>query len=852
MDDKKPKSKVGKKSSVDKNKKKFSISKKKTNASTKKDKTDIEASATSSSGKKGKKGKKHSTGFKVFRVILIVCIVLGVICVGVGIGVLTGVIDDTEDIPLEEYKSQKLTTFFYDINGAEIASMHDSENRVSVKFADLPKSLVDAVISIEDERFMEHNGIDVKRTLGAVVQFVLNGGKSNFGGSTITQQLVKNVSGDKDTKWDRKIREWYRAYMLETKLNKEEILESYLNTIYLGEGAYGIEVASQTYFNKTVKDLTLAESACLAAIIQTPEGYNPYNGEKSKEKLLNRQKLVLGKMLELGKITQQEHDDALKVELKFEKGKMSTNATNSYFIDAVYEEAIKMLMEKKNVTKGMAEKMLLSDGYKVHTTMDPSIQAILDEQFKKESLFKAYKGYDETPQGAMVIMDHHTGNVVGLVGGAGEKTGDLVLNRAIHSPRQPGSSIKPIVDYGPAFEKGTLYPGASLDDIEFSQGNWSPTNWYNGYKGYVTVRYAVEQSMNIPAIKAMQTVGVDYAKEFARNLGITSITAEDGLAMALGGMQKGVTAMELTAAYAAIANGGIYIKPRLFTKIVDKDGKDVIVVESEYKRAMSEQTAYLLTDVLRSVVTNGTGTKANLGKMPATGKTGQTDADKDRWYGGFSPYYTAMCWYGYDTPKKIGTYVEGVYQPIIIWRDVMRPIHANLEVKQFPVPTGIVRASICSVSGLVATEDCKNDQRGSRIINEIFKSGTVPTKTCDIHKTFKVCEISGKLATEFCPTQKSLVCITRTVTPRIKPGDWAYMPPTETCEIHTKPVEPEKPPVDPSTSGSASGGSSGSASSSASSSSKPSSSASTSANPSTSTSTGSSGSASGGGSASKP
>ena len=743
------------------------------------------------------KKKKKKLGFKIFKIVLFSCLALGIIGVGVVLGVLSGIIDGTENVKLEELQMLKLTTFIYDKDGKEIGNLFDEENRVNVEYKNLPKTLVDAVVAIEDARFWTHNGVDAKRTLGAIFTYAVNAGDSSFGGSTITQQLVKNVTGDKESDWTRKIREWYRAISLETKLSKEQIMESYLNTIYMGAGASGVEVASRTYFDKGVKDINLAESATLAAVIQLPEAYNPYKSEAAAEKLKNRKEVVLYQMLKQEKITRAEYDEAIAYKIVYKKGSLAAGSKQTYFVDAVIEEVVTDLMEAKNVTRGMALKMIYGDGYKVYTTMDPLVQTSIDNTFANKKYFYASKN-GSFMQAAMVVLDQKTGNVVGLSGGAGDKTGDLSLNRAIQTTRQPGSSFKPIAAYGPSFEQGKVYPGMGLDDVQKSFGNWTPKNYYAGYNGYVSARNAIKLSMNLPAIESLQIGGIEYAYDFAKRLGISSLDARDKnlSSLALGGLTYGVSVMDMAGAYASFANAGIYTKPKLYTKVLDRNDKEILKPEKIYTRVMKDSTAFLITDCLKTVVDSGTGTYAKLGNIAAAGKTGNTNDDYDEWFAGFSPYYTAVVWNGYDTPTTIN---RGYPYPCIkIWKDVMAEIHKGKEAAQFTKPNSVIKAEVCTVSGLAPTDACRKYEKAGTVVYEWFAAGTVPTKPCDVHKLIEVCDVTGKLPTEFCPGLKEVSYITRTFVPNVKPGDWNLMAPTETCPVHiTAPIVIPPVVVDP-------------------------------------------------------
>lgn len=764
-------------------------------------------SKTEPKDSENKKTKKKGRAKKVFKILFFVFLALVVVGIGVVLGVLNSIISETEQIDLAELKNLKLTSVVLDKDGNQIGKMSAGENRLIIDYEDLPQDLIDAVVAIEDERFWTHEGIDIRRTGAAIVTYVLNRGNSSFGGSTITQQLIKNVTDDRETSWKRKIREWYRAYSLEQELDKDEILEAYLNKIYFGEGANGIEVAAETYFAKSAKDLNLAESACLAASIQTPEGTNPYNGEEAKARLIERQKIVLNKMLELEKITQAEYDEAIAYELVFKKGEIAvSSAVQSYAVDAIFEMVAQDLAEAKNITYAAAYDMVASNGYVIHSTIDSDVQASIDKQAANKKYF--YKDKDgDMMQCAAIVIDNKTGNVVGLLGGVGEKTG-LDFNRAIDAKLQPGSTFKPIAAYGPAFELGVSYPGMGIDDVPVNINGYKPTNWYGYYYGYVTARYALEQSMNIPAVKTLQSVDLDYAMKFAKNMGITTLTSSNkNMSLALG--SANVKVIDMAAAYATMANGGIYTEPKLYTTVEDKDGKEILsTVDKKATRVMSATTAYMLTDCLKSVVNNGTGYYAKFStNIQLAGKTGNTNDDKDQWFAGYTPYYTMVVWNGYDDPetigsrKNLGTYP---YTATVVFKNVMKTIHSGLKKASFTKPSGIVNATICTVSGLVATDACKKDTRDV-VKSEIFASGKVPTDTCTVHKLVEVCNVSGKLPTDYCHMYedlKEISVITRSS--KAKTSDAKYLMPTETCELHTTepvpevPVEPEVP-VDPET-----------------------------------------------------
>lgn len=618
-------------------------------------------------------------------------------------------------------------------NTHELERLYKSQNRVWADISKIPQYMQDAFIAIEDERFLSHNGVDLPRTLKATVTYVLKG-SSSFGGSTITQQLVKNITDDRDTNAARKIREMWRAMALERKYSKEQILEFYLNTIYLANNCNGVQAAANKYFGKDVGELSLAQCASIAGITQYPSRYDPLvNPENNIEK----QRIVLAKMLETGKISQEEYDAAIAEELVFQdKALASNNSVQSYFIDQLINEVIADLKEEKGYSTEFAEKTIYNGGLKIYATIDPAVQKAMETVYENTANFPSVYG-SVKPQSAMVILDPHTGAVKGSVGGIGQKSGDRILNRASQSFRQPGSTIKPLAVYAPAIEQGKILPSTIVEDAPIDINGWKPTNYYSGYNGKVTVRNALKESMNTPAVRVLQDVGVDYSYDFlTKKLGFTSLVdgemrngkkySDKNLSsLALGGLTYGMNATEIAAAYATFANNGLYNKPHLYTKIVNSDGDIILENKPDPKVAMSESTAFLTNSMLQSVITNGTGTVARLAKgMPAGGKTGTTDDQNDRWFAGFSPYYVGVVWYGYDQPKSL-SFLS--YHPCMpVWKKVMDAIHQNLPVKNFSVPSTVNAVSVCSVTGMLPAEGCTT-------IADYFKSGRRPTEICTGH-----------------------------------------------------------------------------------------------------------------------
>ena len=670
---------------------------------------------------------------------------------------LFGVFNVADDLDIESLTLDSSSLVCYiDSEGNEktYTTLSSEQNRIWVDFEEIPKNMKDAMVAIEDERFYSHKGFDLRRTTKAFFVFVKNkltNQPTSFGGSTITQQLVKNVTNNRDRTAARKIREIFTAISLERKIEKDEILELYLNSIYLSQGCSGVQSASHKFFGKPVSELNLAECASIAGITQYPTLYDPLiNPEKNKEK----QEVVLKKMLELEFITQSEYDEALAFELKFtdfDPDEMSTGHINSYFTDHLINEVIADLVEK-GYSKTLANKMLYSGGLRIISTVDPNVQASAEEIFENTKNFPN-SGGDNPAQAAIAIMNPKTGEIKGLVGGIGKKTGNLVLNRATQTLRQPGSTIKPIGVYAPAFEKGIINPADIYQDKAISYGDWTPRNYDHKFYDNVSVRVALRRSLNTIPVQILNEMGADYSFNFlTRKLGITSLVKQEtnsegkvfsdiGLSqLALGGLTHGVSVLELTAAYTPFANRGIYSKPHCYTAVFDAQGNEILSSKSESKIAMSEEAAFVTSMLLKEVVTSGTGGGAQLPSgMFTAGKTGTTSDNHDRLFVGYTPHYVASVWYGYDKPQPI----SAAGNPCIpVWRSVMTKINqgkANITPK---APVGAKYISYCTLTGLLPGEHC-----GEEVSSCWFISKTAPTKTCkDLHKTEE--ELAAEQKTE--------------------------------------------------------------------------------------------------------
>ena len=651
----------------------------------------------------------------------------------------------TSDIDFDALSSNFSSQVCYiDQNGEErtYTSLSAEENRIWVDLEEIPEDMKNAIVSIEDERFYTHKGFDLKRTTKAF--FVYLGNKitrkpTTFGGSTITQQLIKNVTMDKDRTAARKIREISSAIRLEKKLEKDEILELYLNTIYLSQGCNGVQSASHKFFGKPVGELSLAECASIAGITQYPSLYDPLvNPENNKEK----QEVVLSKMLELEYITQEEHDAAVAEELKFSEfdpRELETGVVQSYFVDHLIEEVMADLIDK-GYSKTLASKMLYSGGLRIISTMDPTVQASMEKVFEDTANFPKGTGEEGGPQASMVVIDPYTGEIKGLVGGAGLKPGNLVLNRASSTFRQPGSTIKPIAVYAPAFEEGIITPGDMYVDKAIDYNGWTPHNYDRKFSNApVSVREALRRSLNTIPVQILEELGADNSFDFVtRKLGVTSLvksrTGSDGKVysdigysqLALGGLTDGISALELTAAYVPFANRGIYTKPHCYTAVYDAEGKEILSTEIESKIAMSEEAAYVTSMILKEVVTAGTGGGAQLDSgMFTAGKTGTTSDNHDRWFVGYTPHYVASVWYGYDIPKPIN--VSG--NPCIpVWKKVMNEINAGKEKITPKAPSGVKYVTYCTKTGLLPGEKC-----GDEVASAWYIADFIPKDKCETH-----------------------------------------------------------------------------------------------------------------------
>lgn len=672
------------------------------------------------------------------------------------------------DFTMDGFSLDQTSVIYYydDDSGSykELQKLYGSENRIWASYEEIPSDLIFACISIEDKRFPDHEGVDWLRSARACLNMFL-GGSSTYGASTITQQLIKNLTGEEEVTVRRKLVEIMRALEFEKTHSKDDIMEWYLNTIYLGEGCYGVKSAAEVYFGKQLSNLTLAECASLIAITNNPSIYDPYINE---EKNLERQRTILYEMYDQGYIDRSEYEQARAQELVFTNtsGDSDTETDSqyySYFVDQVVSDVVSDLMELTGYDYKVVYQMVLSGGYKIYATIDLDVQAAVDEIYTDLSNIPNTESYQQLQSG-IVIIDNSSGDVVALAGGVGEKTGSLTYSRATQSTLSPGSCIKPLSTYAPALELGIITPVTVYDDTPYSftdDATW-PKNTDRTYRGLMTVTEALERSTNTVAVKICDDVGVEYAYTFAKEqLGLSTLVSErtigdrvytdvDLAPMALGGLTNGVTVEAMAAAYETFANGGIYRDARTYTRVLDTNDKVVLDNRQESHQAVREMTAWYLTDMMESVVENGTGSGAKLDGIAVAGKTGTTTSDFDRWFCGYTPYYCAAVWVGYDEPEEIVLTDTTANPAVTLWQKVMALVHEDKADRSFSQPSNVVEVSYCADSGLLASTWCEQDVRGSRVRKAKLSLYDVPTETCGTHVGAEICDASGHLANVYC------------------------------------------------------------------------------------------------------
>ena len=662
----------------------------------------------------------------------------------------------------------------------------NSENRIWTDLEDIPKYLQEAAIAIEDKRFEKHHGVDWKGTTRAIVYTLF--GKNVQGGSTITQQLVKNVTGDNEVTVKRKITEIYRALELEKRYEKDEILEAYLNEVFFGQSCYGVVTASRMYFNKDVSDLTLAECASLMGITNNPSMYDPTLSSWTRENNRERQLTILGAMLEQGKISQEEYDEAKAEDIVFSNGftisgqyvgsdgtatepepeEPPTDDTESpadeeeptikgrysWFTEAMIGDVADALVEKYGITDKVRDNgttytayeqawdMVHGKGYKIYTTQNPKYQKIAEDvcydlsniPYTSSYTNSAGEQVEDQLQIALTIVDPTNGYVVAMIGGAGEKQADRVWNWAVNA-RQCGSAIKPLSTYAPALDDGTINGASVIDDYPMLlNGDVWPRNDNWRYQGLMPLHLALRQSLNTCAVRTNLAYGVDRSYEFLVNkLGFENLTYTDSQQvgnMALGGFEKGVTTEEMAAGFATFVNEGVYTKPRTFVRVEDANGNVILENEAKSTVAMKNTTAALMNSLLQEASLQGTGYQAQFPGMHIAGKTGSTNSNKDRYFAGYTPYYSCAVWAGYEHNQRI---VASGNPCAVIFQKVMKAIHEDLPDKDFFSCAGLTSVAVCADSGMLASENCALDVRGSRVYTALVAADNAPTSVCTMH-----------------------------------------------------------------------------------------------------------------------
>ena len=773
-------------------------------------------------GKNGKKTKKMNPKFKMFlKILLVIFLLLCVIGAGIVAAMFFGLFGNEFEITKEELTAGTSNTIVLDSENKEIANLNAEEKRKTISLSEMPEYLPKAYIAIEDKRFYSHSGVDLKRTTGAILGAVT--GNSSYGGSSITQQLVKNITNDKQRSGiagvTRKLKEWTKAIQIERMISKDQILELYLNIIFVGGSElHGVELGSLYYFNKNAKDLDLAECAFLAGINNAPNSYNPYDESLDKEKVAklikDRTLTVLSEMKKQGLINNDDEYNAAvaKVEagFKFEKGNTGGESQYSYHTKAAIEQIIDQVMEEKGLSREFAKKYVEGSGLTIYTTQNSSIQARVEEEFAKSKYQIKGRERDDDgklkndhTQAAMVIIDNSTTQVVAVGGELGNNmaTG---LNRATDAVRQTGSSMKPLADIVPGLQEKVITAATVYDDKPtVFGGNYQPNDWTTKYQGVMNIRQCIKVSQNIPMVKIMMELTPKKSIEYLKKMGITTLDDKKDLSgsLAIGGLSQGITPLEMAGAYAMIANDGVYTTPTFYTKVVDSNGNTVLTPNQQKTKVISEQNAYITRSIVQEPVTSGgTASFCKISGMDTCAKTGSTDKYKDRWLCGMTPYYTAACWWGFDTPETL-TYANGSVYSVDgrnpagqIWSSVMKDIHKGLTNKTFNKPsTGLTQAKVCRTTGCIATNTCTDTY------TEIFTTDNLPQK-CEGHGTQKICQVSGKLANEYCPAESVKSVAYGGTLPKEQLGLWKTLSPsktgneqvTEKCDVHKKPEEKPK------------------------------------------------------------
>lgn len=764
-----------------------------------------------------KKHIKHPKLRMFIKIMVILFLLLCIIGAGIIAAMFYGLFGDDLSITKDDLIIGASNTIIVDKDGNEIANLSTDEKRRTVTLSEMSPYLPKAYVAIEDKRFYSHSGVDVKRTTGAIIGKLT--GHSSYGGSSITQQLIKNITKEDAREGmagiTRKVKEWSKAIQVERMVSKDQILELYLNVIFVGGNQlHGVQLGAIHYFNKSAKELDLAECAFLAGINNAPNKYNPFDANNTEvAKLIkDRTITVLDQMKDQRLIENEEEYAAAvaKVEagLPFIEGDTGSNSTYSYHTDAAINQVIEQVMEEKGVSRDFARNYVYGSGLTIYSTENLEIQQTVEKEFEntkyqvkgreknKDGTFK-----NEHSQAAIVIMDHSTGEVLAVGGELGNKyaTG---WNRGTQMVRQTGSSMKPIAAVLPALQEKVITAATIYDDATTDFGGGYKPGDYNTPQGLINIRSCIRTSQNIPMVKVVAELGVNKSVQYLEKMGITTLENES-LPISIGGVTNGISPLEMAGAYSTIANNGVHITPTFYTKVVDSDGNTVLTPKQEKTRVISEQNAYILRSIMQEPLhAGGTATYCKIAGMETCAKTGSTDKYKDRWLCGMTPYYTAACWFGYDEAEGMsGIMFSGQNPAGYIWAQIMKAIHTNLPNKNFSQPNGIVSASICKASGCIATTGCTD------VYTDIFTADNMP-ETCQGHGAQEICEASGKLANEYCPREQVKTVGYGAVILKEQLKLWNTLTPSASamaagkvegiCDIHTKPIEvPEEKPTKP-------------------------------------------------------
>lgn len=613
----------------------------------------------------------------------------------------------------------------------------------------IPNNLVNAFIAVEDKRFYDHAGVDFLRTGKAIINYIFGTSKTSFGGSTITQQLIKNITGENETTPKRKALEILRALNLETKLSKNEILEAYLNVVYLSERCYGVGAGARLYFNKDIEELTLSECAALAAIVKNPSNYNPYRNYANN---LNRRNLVLKQMLDEGYITEKEYNEAIDetIEINGNIENESKQGMFSWFTELLINDVSRDLSKKKGISLDEARKLILRGGYNIYATIDPEIQAAIEKAYENSEYFKE----SGAPESSAVAIDPYTGDILGIVGSSSKKNANLIFNRAISAKRPPGSVIKPLSVYAPAIDKDLITYATILEDspTKVENGVGWPKNSPDKYRGSMPVYYALAHSVNTVAVKILKMIGINTSFEYLDRFGISYNRKEDAneSSLALGQLTNGVSLLEIANAYSAFVNDGKVFSPRSYFYVTDNKGNKILENERMQREVISKQSSLIMRKMLENVVSEGTASSLNsiAKNVEIGGKTGSSSNFEDRWFVGFTPDCVLGVWTGYDEPRMISTSKN---PSIDIFKDIINLIYNENSESYFPYDDSIIQINICKDSGLIASKGCERDERGPRVVSAYFKEGTEPKEKCKNHVSSYIDTKNGERAHIFTP-----------------------------------------------------------------------------------------------------